>query len=704
MVDDVRKNKRTPVSLKVRFKSATLDEFIEQYCKDLSKGGVFVKSETPLPPGTLLKFEFQLRDTSPLIQGVGRVVWKREANEADDKLPAGMGIKFIKMDERSRSVVDRILAGQEKVEDKEAEAPGAEVPAEEPAEKAAVSAEPTAEPVPEPAAKPIPEPAAEPAAPPAAEEKPAEEKLNFTPPVLDVKSTVPGSMALHDALKKAMAKAREATEGIEKKAEALSAAAAPAGEAAPAPAEEKKPEEEKPAAPAEEKKPEEEKPAAPAEEKKAEEEKPAAPAEEKKAEEEKPAAPAEEKKAEEEKPAAPAEEKKAEEEKPAKAEEKKPEEEKPAKAEEKKPEEKKPTKAEEKKPEKKPEEKKPAKTEEKKADKKKAEEKKPAKAEEKKKPDDKKKAVGAPGKPSTKAVTAAKPAEEEKSNTGLIVGILVVAVILVIAYFSFTGRDGSDTGEPEHGDRTGVTSGPHGQDRTGPPDVAEQAEEAGSAAGSGDAGARDTGATEEVVHQISVTSEPEGATVLVNDSEQDGTTPLEVSGLTAGEQVTIVARHAGYKRDTKTLSVTEEPQTVSFKLLPLARRVVLTVPVKAQFFVKGARVAFDTSATIDDAELPLEVEVKAFRYEPLTVTVTEGDTTWIDNEEEGVTVYAPDVLALTKIAAPVAPGPGPVTAPRPGPGKAPRPGPGKAPRPGGELDPGSVPTPPPEPIEANPYE
>ena len=84
MADDVRKSKRAPVSLKVRFKSATVDEFIEQYSADISKGGIFIKSEEPLPPGTLLKFEFQLKDNSPLIQGVGRVVWKRASDEAKE--------------------------------------------------------------------------------------------------------------------------------------------------------------------------------------------------------------------------------------------------------------------------------------------------------------------------------------------------------------------------------------------------------------------------------------------------------------------------------------------------------------------------------------------------------------------------------------------------------------------------------------------
>jgi uncharacterized protein (TIGR02266 family) len=109
---DTRKDKRAPLSLKVRFKSATVDEFIEQYSKDISKGGIFIKSKSPMAIGTLLKFEFQLKDESKLIQGVGRVVWKREAEGATEADPSGMGIKFIKMDPESKALVDQIVAGR----------------------------------------------------------------------------------------------------------------------------------------------------------------------------------------------------------------------------------------------------------------------------------------------------------------------------------------------------------------------------------------------------------------------------------------------------------------------------------------------------------------------------------------------------------------------------------------------------------------
>lgn len=106
-----RKDKRAPVSLKVRFKSATVDEFIEHYCKDVSRGGIFIKSSQPMVIGTLLKFQFQLKDESALIRGVGRVVWTRAEEDAGEDQPAGMGIKFIKMDNDSRAIVERIVEG-----------------------------------------------------------------------------------------------------------------------------------------------------------------------------------------------------------------------------------------------------------------------------------------------------------------------------------------------------------------------------------------------------------------------------------------------------------------------------------------------------------------------------------------------------------------------------------------------------------------
>jgi uncharacterized protein (TIGR02266 family) len=110
MTQDTRKDRRAKiVSLNVRYKSATVDEFIENHSHDVSRGGIFIKTPTPFPPGTLLKFEIRIAGDKAVIAGVGRVVWKREASQASGESPAGMGVKFIKLDDASRAVIDRLV-------------------------------------------------------------------------------------------------------------------------------------------------------------------------------------------------------------------------------------------------------------------------------------------------------------------------------------------------------------------------------------------------------------------------------------------------------------------------------------------------------------------------------------------------------------------------------------------------------------------
>jgi uncharacterized protein (TIGR02266 family) len=93
----------------VRYRSATLGEFIEHHSYDVSRGGMFIKTPSPFPAGTLLKFEVKIAEEQRLMQGVGRVVWKREGDQAGEHAPSGMGIKFIKIDEASHAVIERLV-------------------------------------------------------------------------------------------------------------------------------------------------------------------------------------------------------------------------------------------------------------------------------------------------------------------------------------------------------------------------------------------------------------------------------------------------------------------------------------------------------------------------------------------------------------------------------------------------------------------
>jgi uncharacterized protein (TIGR02266 family) len=107
---NTRQGKRTPVTLKIKFKSETLEQFIERYAVDVSQGGIFIRTKDPLAVGTQMKFEFQLRDASPLIAGEGTVVWTRENDPSRPAIAPGMGVRFDRLADGSQVILERILA------------------------------------------------------------------------------------------------------------------------------------------------------------------------------------------------------------------------------------------------------------------------------------------------------------------------------------------------------------------------------------------------------------------------------------------------------------------------------------------------------------------------------------------------------------------------------------------------------------------
>ncbi|MCS6913556.1 MAG: TIGR02266 family protein [Myxococcales bacterium] len=107
---DDRRATRTPITLKIKFKSSSLDQFIERYSVDVSRGGIFIRTKEPLPVGTTLRFEFQLQDGSSLIGGEGTVVWNRAYDPNRIGVAPGMGVRFDKLTADSQRVLERILS------------------------------------------------------------------------------------------------------------------------------------------------------------------------------------------------------------------------------------------------------------------------------------------------------------------------------------------------------------------------------------------------------------------------------------------------------------------------------------------------------------------------------------------------------------------------------------------------------------------
>jgi len=102
-----RKSTRASVPLLPRYRGTGGYEPVEGQCLDISVGGMFIASGSPLDTGTLLKFECQVDGESAPIKGVARVVWQRTSGERDR--PSGMGMKFVKLESGTAEVIERLI-------------------------------------------------------------------------------------------------------------------------------------------------------------------------------------------------------------------------------------------------------------------------------------------------------------------------------------------------------------------------------------------------------------------------------------------------------------------------------------------------------------------------------------------------------------------------------------------------------------------
>ncbi|MCY1019614.1 TIGR02266 family protein [Pyxidicoccus sp. MSG2] len=102
-----RTTDRKAVGLLVKLKHETVGSFAEEFATNLSPGGMFVRSRTPQPVGTPVKFEVQIAGGVRVLRGAAVVRWVREVG--DPAGPPGMGLQFEELDTASRALVDMML-------------------------------------------------------------------------------------------------------------------------------------------------------------------------------------------------------------------------------------------------------------------------------------------------------------------------------------------------------------------------------------------------------------------------------------------------------------------------------------------------------------------------------------------------------------------------------------------------------------------
>ncbi|HWE29186.1 MAG TPA: TIGR02266 family protein, partial [Polyangia bacterium] len=108
---DSRVGDRQTASMRIKLKYPDIDTFIQKYAVNISRGGIFIATKSPKPVGTYVRFEFLLSDASgtSIIRGEGQVQWTKDYDPATPGKPHGMGVKFMRLDADSQTVVDRAL-------------------------------------------------------------------------------------------------------------------------------------------------------------------------------------------------------------------------------------------------------------------------------------------------------------------------------------------------------------------------------------------------------------------------------------------------------------------------------------------------------------------------------------------------------------------------------------------------------------------
>jgi molecular chaperone DnaK len=112
---DKRGGDRTPVGLLVRLSYGSVDEFVDRFATNLSRGGVFIRTRSPKPPGTQVAFELKLANGETVVKGLGTVLWSRQEDpHSNPPVAPGMGVQFTDLDDASRALIERVMDHREK--------------------------------------------------------------------------------------------------------------------------------------------------------------------------------------------------------------------------------------------------------------------------------------------------------------------------------------------------------------------------------------------------------------------------------------------------------------------------------------------------------------------------------------------------------------------------------------------------------------
>jgi len=105
---DRRVHTRVMVDIEVDYKSA--DTFLFAYITDISAMGIFIRTNAPEPPGTLLNLSFTPPGGGPQLNLEGRVMWINPFRPGSyDNINPGMGVQFVDLTPPQREQIVQMV-------------------------------------------------------------------------------------------------------------------------------------------------------------------------------------------------------------------------------------------------------------------------------------------------------------------------------------------------------------------------------------------------------------------------------------------------------------------------------------------------------------------------------------------------------------------------------------------------------------------
>jgi uncharacterized protein (TIGR02266 family) len=106
---DTREHPRYDVSIPVD--CSTRQSYFSNQARNISKGGLFLQSATPLPLDAEISLVLHLPGAKRNIFATGRVIWSGDTGKGTTPIGSGSGIRFVGMTASDRAALESYLAG-----------------------------------------------------------------------------------------------------------------------------------------------------------------------------------------------------------------------------------------------------------------------------------------------------------------------------------------------------------------------------------------------------------------------------------------------------------------------------------------------------------------------------------------------------------------------------------------------------------------